>query len=110
MRAEDFVEPDDVVFAILIQGVGKASVPPDWTTAAQILSRMRDRFDVPMTTTVYNALLELCVKSNDVSRAEDLLVRMRGDELQPDEHTQRIMESKRAFRTALRRAFQAPQA
>ena len=101
------MRPDDVVFAVLVRGVGLTSNPPDWTAVAQILSRMREPFEVPMTTAVYNSLLELTTKSNDIARAEDLLDKMAGEGLAPDEHTERIMSKKRSFRTALRRAFEA---
>ena len=36
-----------------------------------------------MTTHVYNALLELCVESNDITRAEELLDRMEAADLEP---------------------------
>jgi pentatricopeptide repeat protein len=104
VHAEEFVEPDDIVFAILLRGLG-CTDPPDWTRAAQILSRMRNPFQVPMTTPVYNALLELCANSNDLARAEELLMKMQGDGLVPDKQTEAILGEKRAFRTAMRRVF-----
>ena len=103
--AGDFVQPDDIVFAVLIRGLGKQASLPDWTAIARVLSRMQDPFDVQMSTTVYNALLEICVRSNDLQRAEDLLDRMASSELQPDEESERVMQGKRAFRSLLRRTF-----
>lgn len=105
--AGDFVQPDDVVFAVLVRGLGRQSNPPDWTAIARVLSRMQDPFDVQMTTTVYNALLEVCVQSNDMKRAEDLLDRMEASALVPDKHTHSVMQKRRAFRSALRRTFEA---
>jgi pentatricopeptide repeat protein len=105
MHAGSFVEPDDIVFAILIRGYGQASNPPDWTSVARLLSRMQAEFDVKMTINVYNALLELCAASNDLVRAEELLSKMEAQGIQPNEYTEAALEAKRALRTALRRTF-----
>jgi pentatricopeptide repeat protein len=99
------VEPDDVVFAVLVRGYGVQSNPPDWIAIARLLTRMQTEFNVPMSVSVYNALLEVCVMSGDVSRAEDLLDKMDSQGFKPDEYTERVMEGKRAFRSALRRTF-----
>lgn len=103
--AGSFVEPDDVVFAVLIRGYGLASNPPDWTAVARLLSRMQTEFDVQMTINVYNALLELCASSNDLVRAEELLDKMETMGIMPDEFTSRAVEGKRALRSALKRTF-----
>ena len=93
-----------MVFSILIRGHG-ASNPPDWTSVAQLLSRMQSEFEVPMTVTVYNALLELCALSNDTSRAEELIDKMAAQGVEPNSWTQRAVEQKRSLRSALRRTF-----
>lgn len=99
-----FVEPDDVAFSVLIRGMGQSN-PPDWTSIAQLLSRMQNEYDVPMSVNVYNALLELCAQSNDVTRAEELLDKMAGQGIEPNSFTQKAVENKRALRSALRRVF-----
>lgn len=99
------MEPDDVVFAVIIRGHGQVSNPPDWTEIARLLSRMQAEFDVPITVNVYNALLELCTLSNDVARAEELLDKMASQGIQPNEQTHMAVDGKRALRSALRRTF-----
>lgn len=103
--AGSFVEPDDVVFAVLIRGYGLSSNPPDWTAVARLLSRMQTEFDVQMTINVYNALLELCASSNDLVRAEELLDKMQTQGIMPNEFTSKTVEGKRSLRSALRRTF-----
>lgn len=103
--AGSFVEPDDVVFAVLIRGYGLSSNPPDWTAVARLLSRMQTEFDVQMTINVYNALLELCASSNDLVRAEELLDKMEAQGIMPNEFTTKTVEGKRGLRSALKRTF-----
>jgi pentatricopeptide repeat protein len=102
---DGFVEPDDVVFAVLIRGLGRAKSPPDWAAVGGLLTRMQRDFGLPASVTVYNALLELCALSNDTGRAEELLERMAAEGVEPDVWTEKAVEGKRALRTALRRTF-----
>lgn len=53
----------------------------------------------------YNALLEVCCRTNDVERGEDIIDRMLTDEVEPDEFTEAAVASKRTLRTYLRKAF-----
>jgi pentatricopeptide repeat protein len=99
------VSPDDVVFSVLIRGLGQASNPPDWEAVARLLTRMQKEFEVPMTVTVYNSLLGLCAMSNDLVRAEELIDKMALQGVVPDEQTLAALEGKRALRAALKRAF-----
>ena len=72
---------------------------------AKLLTRMREDFGVPMTTPVYNALLQLCAASNDLARAEELIDKMTLEGLRPDSYTRSVLEGKRSMRSALKRAF-----
>lgn len=103
-RAEGFVKPDDIVFCILIRGLGQSN-PPDWTAVAQLLGRMQNEFEVPMTVSVYNSLLEVCAATNDVVRAEELCDKMLAQGIQPNDSTEKAVGSKRALRSTLRRKF-----
>eukprot|EP01024_Parvocaulis_polyphysoides_P024664 TRINITY_DN22544_c1_g1_i2.p1 TRINITY_DN22544_c1_g1~~TRINITY_DN22544_c1_g1_i2.p1 ORF type:complete len:234 (+),score=25.60 TRINITY_DN22544_c1_g1_i2:51-752(+) len=98
----EFVSPDPVTFSVLIQGYGQID-PPDWSSIASTLRNMESQFDLVPNVTVYNALLSVCVKSNDLQRAQDLLSQMDREGIQPDKTTEGTMSSRRAFRAALRK-------
>lgn len=53
----------------------------------------------------YNALLEICYKSNDSDRALDVIDRMANDEVDPDDFTYEIVSRKRTWRSYLRKQF-----
>lgn len=47
----------------------------------------------------YNALLEVCIRSNDLDRGMDVIDRMDVDGVEPDEFTEAIVSKKRALRS-----------
>eukprot|EP01023_Acetabularia_acetabulum_P053980 TRINITY_DN6060_c2_g1_i1.p1 TRINITY_DN6060_c2_g1~~TRINITY_DN6060_c2_g1_i1.p1 ORF type:complete len:229 (+),score=29.10 TRINITY_DN6060_c2_g1_i1:133-819(+) len=98
----EFVSPDPVTFSVLIQGYGQID-PPDWSAIASTLRNMESQFDLVPDVKVYNALLSVCVKSNDLQRAKDLLTQMDREGVSPDKTTEAAMSSRRAFRAALRK-------
>lgn len=53
----------------------------------------------------YNALLEICYKSNDDDRALDVMDRMSDDEVEPDEILLNTVSKKRTWRTYLRKLY-----
>lgn len=53
----------------------------------------------------YNALLEVCARSNDSDRALDVLDRMADDGVEPDEVTFSITSKKRAWRSYMTKLF-----
>jgi pentatricopeptide repeat protein len=60
---------------------------------------------LPLPAESYNALLEICYKSNDSDRALDVIDRMANDEVEPDEFTYEIVSRKRTWRSYLRKQF-----
>lgn len=53
----------------------------------------------------YNALLEVCLRSNDTDRALDVLDRMAADDVSPDEITASITAKKRTWRSYFQKLF-----
>jgi pentatricopeptide repeat protein len=53
----------------------------------------------------YNALLEICSRSDDSDRALDIIDRMADDEVDPDELTWDIAGRKRTWKSYLRKKF-----
>lgn len=53
----------------------------------------------------YNALLEICYKSNDSDRALDVIDRMADDEVEPDDITWELAAKKRTWRSYMRKVM-----
>lgn len=54
----DFLEPDEVAFAVLLRGYG-ATNPPGWARIDAVLTTMRSKHGIDPSTISYNALLEV---------------------------------------------------
>lgn len=100
----DFLEPDEVTFAVLIRGHG-AKDPPDWVAIDATLSMMRGTYGIQPTSVVFNALLEVCVRSKDVDRGLDVMDRMAAEGVDPDDFTADIVRSRRVLRSYLKKKF-----
>lgn len=96
--------PDEVVFAVLVRGYGGLN-PPDWVKIDAVLTRMRNEYGIDATATVYNALLEVCVKTSDWERGTAVIDRMVADGVEPDEFTGDIVASRKNLRSYLRKCF-----
>lgn len=53
----------------------------------------------------YNALLEICYKSNDSDRALDVIDRMADDGVEPDDITWDLAAKKRQWRSYMRKVM-----
>lgn len=53
----------------------------------------------------YNALLEVCYRTNDSDRALDVIDRMAADEVEPNEITWELAGRKRSWRSYMRKQF-----
>jgi pentatricopeptide repeat protein len=53
----------------------------------------------------YNALLEICYKSNDSDRALDVIDRMADDGVEPDDITWDLTAKKRQWRSYMRKVM-----
>lgn len=58
-----------------------------------------------MCTASYNALLEICHKSNDADRALDVIDRMADDGVEPDDVTWELAAKKRVLRSYMRKVL-----
>ena len=76
--SDDFLKPDEVSFAVLLRGYGSRN-PPDWSRIDATLTTMRNKFGIPPTATSYNPLLEICCRTNDLDRGQDVIDRMASD-------------------------------
>ncbi|KAF8072794.1 hypothetical protein HT031_000454 [Scenedesmus sp. PABB004] len=98
----DFLQPDEVTFAVMLRGYGGQS-PPDWARLDAVLSQMKVTYGLDPTSTSYNALLDVCSRTNDSDRALDVIDRMAADGVEPDERTWDIASRKRAWRSYMRK-------
>ncbi|KAF6259298.1 hypothetical protein COO60DRAFT_1514203 [Scenedesmus sp. NREL 46B-D3] len=100
----DFLQPDEITFAVMLRGYGSQS-PPDWQKIDSVLTQMKMSYGLEPSAKSYNALLEICSKSNDSDRALDVIDRMVNDGVEPDEFTYEVVSRKRTWRSYLRKQF-----
>lgn len=100
----DFLQPDEITFAVMLRGYGNQN-PPNWQKIDSVLTQMKMTYGLEPTSTSYNALLEICYRTNDSDRALDVLDRMADDDVEPDETTYEIVARKRAWRSYMRKIF-----
>jgi pentatricopeptide repeat protein len=127
----DFLQPDEISFAVLLRGYGMKS-PPDWVGIDRVLSMMRSKFGLEPTASgwrythgdsagmsapagssgmvqrvlvhcdtwrqavsclphspcaaSYNVLLEVCNRTNDLDRGEEVIDRMSEDGVEVRSH------------------------
>jgi len=106
MFASGLVEPDELVFAIMMRAYG-AEDPPRWADVAALLGRMRHSFGITPGAKTYNALLETCARTNDVERGLQVLDRMDQEGVEPDAFTVEAVAGRKVLRSALRKTFSA---
>ncbi|BDA44985.1 probable pentatricopeptide repeat-containing protein At4g19440, chloroplastic [Coccomyxa sp. Obi] len=98
------LEPDDVTFSILVRGYGETE-PPQWLAISGLLSKMQSRFNLKPSTATYNALLEVCARTKDLTRGYEIIERMERAGVLPDEQSVEAVKNRRALRTHLKRVF-----
>jgi pentatricopeptide repeat protein len=99
-----FLQPDEVSFAVLLRGYG-SKTPPDWVKIDKTLSAMKAK-EVDPTATSFNALLEICVRTNDLERGQEIIERMSSDGVEPDEFTLDVVSKRKVLRSSIKKAFQ----
>ncbi|GAX76186.1 hypothetical protein CEUSTIGMA_g3630.t1 [Chlamydomonas eustigma] len=100
----EFLIPDEVTFAVLLRGYGNRS-PPDWPRIDATLSTMRNKFGISPTATSFNPLLEVCSRTNDLDRGQDVIDRMASDEVMPDEYSMEAVCKRKVLRSYLKKTF-----
>lgn len=58
-----------------------------------------------MYTASYNVLLEVCARTNDLDRGQDVIDRMAADDVIPDEFTLETVQKRRVLRSYLKKTF-----
>lgn len=99
-----FLQPDEVTFAVLLRGYGGKN-PPQWEAIDAVLTRMKNGYGMQPTAVSFNALLEVCMRTNDLDRGMDVIDRMAAEGATPNEFTEGILSRKRALRSYLKKAF-----
>jgi pentatricopeptide repeat protein len=105
--AELFAElltPDEVTFSVMLRGYGQQA-PPRWTAISATLSSMEEAYAVRPTLVTFNALLDVCARTNDEARAAEIIDRMEAAGVQPDDFTVEAVKQKRSIRSMLKRKF-----
>ena len=96
-----FLQPDEVSFAVLLRGYG---MKPDWVKIDKTLTEMRTK-NIEPSAISFNALLEICVRTNDLDRGQEIIDRMSADGVQPDEFTLDVVSKRKVLRSAVKKAF-----
>ncbi|KAG2430766.1 hypothetical protein HYH02_013605 [Chlamydomonas schloesseri] len=100
----EFLQPDEVTFAVLLRGYG-ATNPPDWPRIDATLTTMRMKYGIEPTALSFNALLEVCCRTSDIDRGQDIIDRMAADGVEPDEFTEEVVARRRVLRSYLRKTL-----
>ncbi|KAK9811318.1 hypothetical protein WJX72_001693 [[Myrmecia] bisecta] len=100
----EFLQPDDVTFAVLARGYGEC-IPPRWVAISGLLNLMDSKYHIKPGAVVYNALLEICAKTKDEDRGREVISRMEASGVQPDEFTLEAIKNRKALRSHLKRTF-----
>ncbi|MEW5302614.1 MAG: hypothetical protein WDW38_008014 [Sanguina aurantia] len=100
----EFLTPDEVSFVVLLRGYG-GKTPPEWSKVDSTLTIMETQFGVVPTAISFNALLEICCRTNDLERGQDVIDRMISNGVVPDEFTEQIVAKKRALRSYLKKSL-----
>lgn len=98
------LRPDGIAVAVLVRGLGAAS-PPQWIKIQRLLARLENEYFIKLTVPVYNELLDICVKTNDMDKGAELLDKMHAKEISPDFNTMEVIKRKRILRSHLKKVF-----
>mmetsp|Transcript_16051 Transcript_16051/g.44756 ORF Transcript_16051/g.44756 Transcript_16051/m.44756 type:complete len:234 (+) Transcript_16051:191-892(+) len=96
--------PDAVTFAVLVRGYGEED-PPRWGTIANLLSCMVRDHNTPLTVEVYNAMLEICARMNDVERGIEIMDRMLLEGIEANEFSLQVLSRRKTLRSHCRKVF-----
>ncbi|KAL4458576.1 hypothetical protein ABPG75_013441 [Micractinium tetrahymenae] len=102
---DGLLDPDEVVFAVLLRGYGTAGERPLWNEISSTLQLMERKHGIAPTTVTFNVLLETCTKHNDEERAAEIMGRMLVAGVEPDEFTLEAVRPRRSMRSLLKRNF-----
>lgn len=96
--------PDEVTFSVMVRGYGDQE-PPRWTAISNALSTMERDFGITPSVVTFNALLEVCSRTNDQTRAEEIVAKMLQAGVEPDDFTLEAVRQRKSIRSLLKRTF-----
>jgi pentatricopeptide repeat protein len=113
MKANYGLEPTAGVYRVWVLGGVMQQLLDEQPPRARRSARVHSfhSFHTPFTptnhnnTVSFNALLEICAKSNDSDRALDVLDRMAGDSVEPNDFTWQLVAKKRTWRSYMAKLF-----
>lgn len=98
------LRPDAITFTVLFRAYGTQD-PPQWIKIQQLLGRMEMDFDIVPTTSVFNELIDVCSRINDVEKGMDYIERMQALKLEPDWFTFEAIKRRKTLRAHFRKVF-----
>ena len=96
--------PDEVTFAVMLRGYGGQD-PPRWTAISNAIATMEKDYGISASTLTYNALLEVCSKTNDITRGKEIIARMVAAGIEPDDFTLEAVRQRKSLRSLLKKTF-----
>jgi pentatricopeptide repeat protein len=96
--------PDEVTFAVMLRGYGSQE-PPRWTAISNAIATMEKDFGISASTLTYNALLDICSKTNDITRGQEIIARMVAAGIEPDDFTLEAVRQRKSLRSLLKKTF-----
>ena len=96
--------PDEVTFAVMLRGYG-GQEPPRWTAISNAIATMEKDYGISASTLTYNALLEVCSKTNDITRGQEIIARMVAAGIEPDDFTLEAVRQRKSLRSLLKKTF-----
>jgi pentatricopeptide repeat protein len=98
------LSPDEVTFAVMLRGYGSQE-PPRWTAISNAIATMEKDFGITASTLTYNALLDICSKTNDITRGSEIITRMVAAGVEPDDFTLEAVRQRKSLRSLIKKTF-----
>jgi len=98
------LSPDEVTFAVMLRGYGNQE-PPRWTAISNAIATMEKDFGITASTLTYNALLDICSKTNDITRGSEIITRMVAAGVEPDDFTLEAVRQRKSLRSLIKKTF-----
>lgn len=100
------LKPDAIVVGVMLRAYGQRN-PPQWSKIQQLLSRMEAEFGLQPSAAIFNELVDICARDNEVERGMQLLERMAQAGVEPDEYTFAAVKRRRSLRSHFKKLFLA---
>lgn len=98
------LRPDAVAVGVLLRAYGQRK-PVAWAKIQQLLMRVESEFGMQPSVGVFNELVEICARENDVAKGIELLEKMAAVGVEPDGQTFEAVKRRRALRSHFKKLF-----